>query len=133
MDSSLAFEFVSEIPTENVRVVIPSTVSSRGELFELYAATLAFPDYFGKNWDAFIDCLSDLSWIDADEVGVLHDGLPSLPMSEVRVYLQCLEDILDRYRFRPDQRPRLRIYFTEACRPIVDCLVAGKRGSDAPS
>jgi hypothetical protein len=28
----------------------------------LVAKTLAFPDWFGGNWDAFEDCLCDLSW-----------------------------------------------------------------------
>jgi RNAse (barnase) inhibitor barstar len=26
------------------------------------AAALQFPDWFGGNWDAFFDCLADLSW-----------------------------------------------------------------------
>ena len=27
------------------------------------AAALEFPDWFGRNWDAFFDCLADLSWL----------------------------------------------------------------------
>jgi RNAse (barnase) inhibitor barstar len=30
------------------------------ELLERCAATLAFPSWFGHNWDAFFDCLVDL-------------------------------------------------------------------------
>jgi hypothetical protein len=26
------------------------------------AEALAFPNWFGQNWDAFFDCLADLSW-----------------------------------------------------------------------
>lgn len=33
-------------------------------LFEGFASALRFPDWFGANWDALSDCLTDLSWLD---------------------------------------------------------------------
>jgi hypothetical protein len=36
--------------------------SDKAGLLERVAATLAFPDWFGGNWDAFYDCLADLGW-----------------------------------------------------------------------
>lgn len=36
------------------------------------AKTLGFPGYFGKNWDAFEDMLSDLEWAPAKGYVILY-------------------------------------------------------------
>ena len=60
------------------------------QLLKNLAAALGFPDWFGHNWDALEDCLTDLSWREApahvlliegakpgDDLGVLIDILGS--------------------------------------------------------
>lgn len=37
-------------------------VRGKQELLDAIARELAFPDWFGANWDALEDCLTDLSW-----------------------------------------------------------------------
>lgn len=37
--------------------------TDKRQLLERIAAALAFPDWFGYNWDALADCLADLSWL----------------------------------------------------------------------
>jgi RNAse (barnase) inhibitor barstar len=50
---SLGFEFV--------RVDL-SGCSDKAEFLQRIATALAFPSWFGHNWDALFDCLSDLGW-----------------------------------------------------------------------
>lgn len=38
------------------------------------AVALGFPDWFGRNWDALEDCLTDLSWREADGTVLLFTG-----------------------------------------------------------
>jgi len=39
------------------------------------AAALAFPSYFGRNWDAFEEMINDLSWAPAAGYVLLYDHL----------------------------------------------------------
>ena len=41
-------------------------VKTDKELFFVIANTMHFPDYFGHNWDALDECLSDLDWLPAE-------------------------------------------------------------------
>ncbi len=63
-------------------------IDARADLFEVMARALDFPDWFGSNWDALEDSLSDLSgrkgeghvlvlrsYPAGDELGVLTDVL----------------------------------------------------------
>jgi hypothetical protein len=36
---------------------------TRTALLDEFASRLEFPDYFGHNWDALADCLTDLQWL----------------------------------------------------------------------
>lgn len=38
------------------------------------AAALTFPDWFGHNWDALADCLTDLSWAEAPGYVLVFSG-----------------------------------------------------------
>jgi hypothetical protein len=64
--------------------------SDKVQLLKNLAIALGFPDWFGHNWDALEDCLTDLSWREApahvllienpkpgDDLGVLTDVLRS--------------------------------------------------------
>ncbi|HXZ91280.1 MAG TPA: barstar family protein [Burkholderiales bacterium] len=44
-----------------VRIDLPE-VADKAALLARLAEALAFPEWFGGNWDALEDCLTDLSW-----------------------------------------------------------------------
>jgi Barstar (barnase inhibitor) len=52
--------------------------AKKEKLLQNIAAALAFPDWFGHNWDALEDCLTDLSWREAPgSVLLFEDAKPS--------------------------------------------------------
>ena len=52
-------------------------VRSKQDFLKVTARILQFPKYFGSNWDAFEDCLTDLSWHQADGYVILLENLRS--------------------------------------------------------
>lgn len=40
-------------------------INGKAGFLHAAAKALRFPHYFGSNWDAFEDCLTDLSWLEA--------------------------------------------------------------------
>ena len=79
-------------------VRIPVGVRSKRKLFAIFAATLHFPKYFGWNWDAFEECLRDLSWLPPSRpIAIVHEELPFGAGGDNRgVYLDVLRCMVNR-------------------------------------
>lgn len=53
----------SNLPGAILEVVIDGEEArTAAELMDRFATAFEFPDYFGRNWNAFYDCLADLDW-----------------------------------------------------------------------
>lgn len=57
-------------------------VQEKPALLRAIAKALDFPVWFGDNWDALEDCLTDLSWRHAAGHVLVLDGIGSLPLDE---------------------------------------------------
>lgn len=74
-------------------VRIPASVHDKDSLLDRLARGLEFPAHFGRNWDALSDCMTDLGWLGAGRVLIVHEGLPPH-----REYLQILRDAMDAHQ-----------------------------------
>lgn len=59
-------------------------------LMERVARSLAFPAWFGGNWDALEDCLTDLSWSTAAGHVLLIEGGNDLAGDERGIFIDIL-------------------------------------------
>jgi hypothetical protein len=55
-----------------------------------FADALAFPDWFGGNWDALEDSLGDLSWLAADGHVLLIQGAQAMSAADRKPLLDIL-------------------------------------------
>jgi RNAse (barnase) inhibitor barstar len=70
------------LPGFALAILDGAAVGSRARFFQELAQALRFPDYFGHNWDAVYDCLTDLNWLPATGYALVVDGFDHLATNE---------------------------------------------------
>jgi barstar (barnase inhibitor) len=87
---------VSVEPGAQALVVrVPPRLKDRSALFDVLQSGLRFP-YFGRNWDALLDLISDLSWLEVDEVWIVHTMQPVGLEDIWQTYVDVLTGAVDR-------------------------------------
>ena len=76
----------------NLRVSRIGLAGAHGKaaLLARVAGAMEFPGWFGGNWDALEDCLSDLSWSKAEGYVLLIEGAAGLPADERGIFVDIL-------------------------------------------
>ncbi len=93
--SHSSFEYVSDltgfrVPT-GLLVRLTGRLRRKQDLLRALDDGLKFPDYFGWNWDALEECLSDLSWLHAPQgIVLLHKHLPLMDKQQRQIYFDIL-------------------------------------------
>ena len=64
--------------------------SDKAGLMGRIAPALDFPQWFGGNWDALEDCLTDLSWLKADGHVLLFEDAEGMAADECGVLVDIL-------------------------------------------
>jgi hypothetical protein len=71
VDAAAAERMRSEHNVFDVWTIDGSVVNNRERFFSALAVALEFPGYFGHNWDATYDCLTDLAGGDGTPAAVV--------------------------------------------------------------
>jgi hypothetical protein len=109
-----------------VRAVVPANIVRKQDLIATLDKQLSFPDYFGGNWDAFNECLRDLSWLPTGPVVLLHADVPLVnDVPNARTYLAILSDAV-RDMSKSEDHP-LSIVFPVKFREQIEWLLRSGR------
>jgi hypothetical protein len=65
-------------------------IDLKRSVLDAFSQALGFPDWFGENWDALEDCLTDLSWREAAGHVLVLEGGQALPGDEVGILIDVL-------------------------------------------
>jgi hypothetical protein len=65
-------------------------VTDKVGLLRRIAARLGFPAWFGENWDALEDCLTDLSWREGDGDVLVVEGFQFLSAEDLGVLVDVM-------------------------------------------
>lgn len=109
----MTFKYYESFPSLDVAEVfcaqIDPEINTGSELLKSLYYLLWFPGYFGFNWDALSDCLSDFHWVDIKQVVIIHRQVPTFLGDELGIYLGILNDAI--VSWENDSSHNLDVYF----------------------
>ena len=78
---------------------ITKNIDNKSQLFNIFSNELKFPDYFGNNWDAFFECLTDLSFFKVKDILIVHNDIPFKNDAHNRnIYMNLLLDVIENWK-----------------------------------
>lgn len=102
--------------------MVPEGYTNTRALLTEVGRLLAFPPYFGKNLDAFWDCVTDPDVMAPGEVLLVHADLPALPGRKRCAYIEVLRDAVLYWREQDPER-RFEVWFPGSVRDDVDAAL----------
>ena len=70
-------------------------IQKKEQFLNHVSMAMHFPDYFGHNWDAFEECITDLDWVDADGYVIYFDhtdGFAAQHESQLETVVELFAD-----------------------------------------
>jgi hypothetical protein len=84
-------------------VIDGESIATKAAFLAAAAASLNFPDYFGENWDAFYDCLTDLDKGGAKGYVLLYTQPENFAEANPADWLILVELLQDAIQFWAEQ------------------------------
>lgn len=76
-------------------------IEKKDQFLNHAAVAMKFPDHFGKNWDAFYDCLTDFDWVEGKGFVIYFDhtdGFVAHNESQLETVIELFEDAINYWK-----------------------------------
>jgi RNAse (barnase) inhibitor barstar len=98
-----ALRLVTMLAPHNIlgRVIDASRLGTKADLLRAVATAFAFPSHYGQNFDALIDCWSDMSWLPAKGyVGIVlgAEAFRRKDPTAYETFIEVCDDVAERWR-----------------------------------
>ncbi|XKM14513.1 barstar family protein [Orbaceae bacterium ac157xtp] len=97
----LNFKFIEGRASYNTEEVffarLDPSISSVDELLKSLYYLLWFPGYFGFNWNALEDCLTDFDWLSELKIIIVHDDIPKIAENDLKIYIEILNNAVSNW------------------------------------
>lgn len=121
--ADLSLQLASSNSKAVVRVIRGHKSTSHESFFNEVAAALQFPYYFGENWDAFNDCITDLEWLPGEAYLLLVSNASFLlfdeELEDFRALIRLLAGANQEWaapdKYLPQNRPSTPFHVVVQC------------------
>ena len=99
--ADLALEEAAESLDYPMHRINLSKITDKDGFLDAIGKALDFPDWYGHNWDALADCLTDLSWMAADGYVIVLDHADAFARAnptDFATALSIFQDAADTWR-----------------------------------
>ncbi len=76
-------------------------IEGKDQFLNHASVAMKFPPHFGKNWDAFYDCITDMDWVRAEGYCVYFDHTDAFAAhhaSELDTVIELFEDAVELWK-----------------------------------
>lgn len=99
-------------------------IADKRSFLDVGARVMGFPAYFGRNWDAWEECMTDLAWAPAPGYLIVHDrprSFARLAPADWQTALSIWFEVVEEWR-RRDKPFYVLLSHTQGAAPEVPLL-----------
>ncbi len=93
IDIQLSTDYLSQMAKKHnfsLFYIDGASITDKETFFKKFSSAMKFPDYFGENWDAFDECITDMEWCRSIGYIILYDNFQVFATADPKEFHKAL-------------------------------------------